>query len=149
MSDIKTTLADSLKTAMKAREMDKVKVLRGVQAAIKQIEVDKQVELDDSAVLDILQKQIKQRQESLAIFNDNGRDDLASKEKFELEIIQAFMPQQMSEEELTALVQAEVTAQGAESMKDMGKVMGALKGKTAGRADPAIISKLVKNALMG
>lgn len=149
MSDIKTTLADSLKTAMKAREMDKVKVLRGVQAAIKQIEVDKQVELDDSAVLDILQKQIKQRQESLAIFNDNGRDDLASKEKFELEIIQAFMPQQMSEEELTALVQAEVSAQGAESMKDMGKVMGALKGKTAGRADPAIISKLVKNALMG
>lgn len=146
---MKTTLADSLKTAMKAREMDKVKVLRGVQAAIKQIEVDKKIELDDAAVLDVLQKQIKQRQESLAVFSENGRDDLAAKEQFELEVIQAFMPKQMTEEEVSALVQAEIAEQGASSMQDMGKVMGALKGKTAGRADPAMISGLVKKALMG
>ncbi|WP_434353177.1 GatB/YqeY domain-containing protein [Psychrobacter sp. HD31] len=149
MSTMKTTLADSLKTAMKAREMDKVKVLRGVQAAIKQIEVDKKIELDDAAVLDVLQKQIKQRQESLAVFSENGRDDLAAKEQFELEVIQAFMPKQMTEEEVSALVQAEIAEQGASSMQDMGKVMGALKGKTAGRADPAMISGLVKKALMG
>lgn len=149
MSTMKTTLADSLKTAMKAREMDKVKVLRGVQAAIKQIEVDKKVELDDAAVLDVLQKQIKQRQESLAVFSENGRDDLAEKEQFELEVIQAFMPKQMTEEEVSALVQAEIAEQGASSMQDMGKVMGALKSKTAGRADPAMISGLVKKALMG
>lgn len=149
MSSIKTTLADSLKTAMKAREMDTVKVLRGVQAAIKQIEVDKQVELDDAAILDVLQKQIKQRQESLTVFEENGRDDLAEKEKFELEVIQQFMPQQMSEDELAEMVATEITEQGASSMQDMGKVMGALKAKTAGRADPATISQLVKKALMG
>lgn len=149
MSSIKTTLADSLKTAMKAREMDTVKVLRGVQAAIKQIEVDKQVELDDAAILDVLQKQIKQRQESLTVFEENRRDDLAEKEKFELEVIQQFMPQQMSEDELAEMVATEITEQGANSMQDMGKVMGALKAKTAGRADPATISQLVKKALMG
>ncbi|PIE47308.1 MAG: glutamyl-tRNA amidotransferase [Gammaproteobacteria bacterium] len=149
MSTIKTTLANSLKTAMKAREMDKVKVLRGVQAAIKQIEVDKKIELNDALVLDVLQKQIKQRQESLTVFSDNGRDDLAAKEQFELEVIQTFMPTQMTEEEVAALVQAEIAEQGASSMQDMGKVMGALKTKTAGRADPAIISSLVKKALQG
>lgn len=149
MSTIKNTLADSLKTAMKAREMETVKVLRGVQAAIKQIEVDKQTELDDPAVLDVLQKQIKQRQESLTVFVQNERDDLAEKEKFELEVIQSFMPQQMSDDELQDMVTAEITAQGASSMQDMGKVMGALKTKTAGRADPATISQLVKKALLG
>lgn len=149
MSSIKTTLADSLKTAMKAREMNTVKVLRGVQAAIKQIEVDKQVELDDAAILDVLQKQIKQRQESLTVFDENGRDDLAEKEKFELEVIQQFMPRQMSEDELAQMVATEITEQGASSMQDMGKVMGALKAKTAGRADPATISQLVKKVLMG
>ncbi len=149
MSTIKTTLANSLKTAMKAREMDKVKVLRGVQAAIKQIEVDKKIELNDALVIDVLQKQIKQRQESLTVFSDNGRDDLAAKEQFELEVIQTFMPTQMTEEEVAALVQAEIAEQGASSMQDMGKVMGALKTKTAGRADPAIISSLVKKALQG
>ncbi len=147
MSAIKTTITDTLKTAMKAREMDKVKVLRNLQAVIKKIEIDDKVELDDTAVLAVLQKQIKQRQESLTIYKDNGREDLAEKEQFEMDVLQSFMPQQMTEEELTTLVQAEIAEQGASSMKDMGKVMGALKGKTTGRADPAVVSKLVKQAL--
>lgn len=146
---LKDTLNDTLKTAMKAREMDKVKVIRNLQAVIKKIEIDDKVELADNDILAVLQKQIKQRQESLAIYKDNGREDLAEKEQFEMDLLQEFMPAQMSEEELVELVKAEIAEQGAESMKDMGKVMGALKAKTMGKADPAIVSKLVKQALAG
>lgn len=149
MSALKQHLTDSIKTSMKARELERVKVLRNVQAVIKQIEIDRQTELDDAGVLEVLQKQLKQRQESLTIFNDNGRDDLATKEQFEIEIINEFMPKQMSDEELAVLVNQEISEQGATSMRDMGAVMGALKTKTAGRADPALISKLVRAALQG
>lgn len=149
MSALKNTITEQVKTSMKARELDKVKVLRNIQSVIKQIEIDRQIELDDAGVLEILQKQLKQRQESLNVFQDNGRDDLAQKEQFEIDIINDFMPQQMSEEELAALINDEISAQGASSMQDMGKVMGALKAKTAGRADPAVMSQLVKKALMG
>lgn len=148
MSALKNTLTEQVKTSMKARELDKVKVLRNVQSVIKQIEIDRQIELDDAGVLEVLQKQLKQRQESLNVFQDNGRDDLAQKEQFEIDIINQFMPQQMSEEELVELVNAEIAAQGASSMQDMGKVMGELKTKTAGRADPAVMSQLVRKALM-
>lgn len=134
---------------MKARELERVKVLRNVQAVVKQIEIDRQTELDDAGVLEILQKQLKQRQESLGIFTENGRNDLASKEQFEIDIINEFMPKQMNEAEIAALVKAEIAEQGATSMRDMGSVMGVLKNKTAGRADPALISKLVKEALQG
>lgn len=147
MSDIKTSITNQLKTSMKAREMDTIKVLRSLQAAIKKIEIDERIELDDAGVLSVLQKQIKQRQESLTIYQDNQREDLAQKEQFELDILQTFMPKQMEEAELTQLIADEISTQAASSMKDMGKVMGALKTKTAGRADPAIISKLVKQAL--
>ncbi|MBO1517172.1 MULTISPECIES: GatB/YqeY domain-containing protein [Psychrobacter] len=149
MSQLKQTLSDSIKTSMKARELERVKVLRNVQSVVKQIEIDRQIELDDAAVLEVLQKQLKQRQESLGIFTENGRDDLAAKEQFEIDVINEFMPAQMDDDELAALVNAEIQAQGATSMRDMGSVMGALKSKTAGRADPATISKLVKNALQG
>ena len=149
MSDLKQQLTDSIKTAMKNRELERVKVLRNVQAVIKQIEIDRQTTLADGDVLEVLQKQLKQRQESLHIFTENGREDLASKEQFEIDIINEFMPQQMTTEEVQALVAAEIEAQGATSMRDMGKVMGALKTKTAGRADPAIISAQVKQALQG
>ncbi|WP_435979775.1 GatB/YqeY domain-containing protein [Psychrobacter sp. DM4] len=149
MSDLKQTLSDSIKVSMKARELERVKVLRNVQAVIKQIEIDRQTQLDDADVLDVLQKQLKQRHESLTIFTENNREDLATKEQFEIDIINGFMPKQMDDSELAALVNAEITAQGATSMRDMGSVMGALKSKTAGRADPAIISKLVKDALQG
>ncbi|MGE6361459.1 GatB/YqeY domain-containing protein [Psychrobacter cibarius] len=149
MSQLKQTLSDNVKVSMKARELERVKVLRNVQAVIKQIEIDRQIELDDAQVLDILQKQLKQRHESLNIFTENNRDDLATKEQFEIDIINEFMPKQMDDAELAALVNAEIAAQGATSMRDMGSVMGVLKNKTAGRADPAIISKLVKDALQG
>lgn len=147
MSALKDTITETVKTAMKARELEKVKVLRNVQAVIKQIEIDRQVTLDDAGVLEILQKQTKQRLESLEIFTQNGREDLAQKEKFEIDVIAEFLPQAMSEAEVTALVDAEVAAQGATSMQQMGSVMNALKVKTAGRADPALISKLVKAKL--
>ncbi|GGL95652.1 aspartyl-tRNA amidotransferase subunit B [Streptomyces cinereus] len=147
MTTIKDTLTDVVKTAMKARELEKVKVLRSVQAVIKQIEIDRQLTLDDAGVLDILQKQTKQRQESLAIFAANGREDLAQKEQFEIDVISQFLPQPMSEAEIANLVAAEIAEQGATSMQQMGAVMNALKVKTAGRADPTLISKLVKATL--
>ena len=149
MSQIKQTLTDTIIVSMKAREIERVKVLRNLQAVIKQIEIDRRTELDDAEVLEILQKQLKQRHESLTIFTENGRDDLATKEQFEIDIINEYMPKQMDEAEITALVNAEIAEQGATSMRDMGSVMGILKTKTAGRADPALISKLVKDALQG
>lgn len=149
MSSLKQHLTDTITTSMKARELERVKVLRNVQAVIKQIELDRRVDLDDAGVLDILQKQLKQRYESLSIFTENDREDLAAKEQFEIDVINEFMPKQMDAEELAALVNAEIAKQGATSMRDMGNVMGVLKEETAGRADPAIISKLVKQALQG
>ena len=141
MSTIKDTLTDVVKTSMKARELEKVKVLRSVQAVIKQIEIDRQLTLDDAGVLDILQKQTKQRQESLAIFAANGREDLAQKEQFEIDVISQFLPQPMSEAEIANLVAAEIAEQGTTWIQQMGAVMNALKDKTAGRADSALISK--------
>ena len=149
MSQLKQTLTDTIIVSKKAREIERVKVLRNVQAVIKQIEIDRQTELDDAEVLEILQKQLKQRHESLTIFTENGRDDLANKEQFEIDIINEYMPKQMDDAELAALVNTEIAEQGATSMRDMGSVMGILKTKTAGRADPALISKLVKDALQG
>lgn len=149
MSALKDRITEQVKTSMKARELEKVKVLRNVQSVIKQIEIDRKIELDDAGVLEILQKQLKQRQESLNVFQENGREDLAQKEQFEIDIINEFMPQQMTDAELAALINEEIAAQGASSMQDMGKVMGVLKTKTAGRADPAVMSQLVKKALMG
>lgn len=149
MSALKQSLTDSIKVSMKARELEKVKVLRNVQSVIKQIEIDRQTELDDNGVLEILQKQLKQRQESLKVFTENGREDLAEKEQFEIDIINEFMPKPLSDTELAALVNAEIAKQGASSMQDMGKVMGALKAQTTGRADPAVLSQLVKQALQG
>ena len=149
MSQLKQTLTDTIIVSMKAREIERVKVLRNVQAVIKQIEIDLQTELNDAEVLEILQKQLKQRHESLTIFTENGRDDLANKEQFEIDIINEYMPKQMDDAELAALVNAEIAEQGATSMRDMGRVMGILKTKTAGRADPALISKLLKDALQG
>lgn len=148
MSALKDRITEQVKTSMKARELEKVKVLRNIQSVIKQIEIDRKIDLDDAGVLEILQKQLKQRQESLKVFQDNGREDLAQKEQFEINIIDEFMPQQMSESELAELINQEIAAQGASSMQDMGKVMGALKTKTPGRADPAVMSQLVKKALM-
>ncbi|MDO4894038.1 GatB/YqeY domain-containing protein [Moraxella sp.] len=146
-NSLKSALTEAVKNAMKAKEMDKVKVLRNVQAAIKQIEIDEQVELDDKAVLAILQKQIKQRQESLQIYQTNGREDLAAQESFEIQIISQFLPAQLDESALNDIIAATISQLNADGMKDMGKVMNAVKEQTVGQADPAIISALVKKAL--
>lgn len=147
MTTLKDNITEAVKTAMKARELEKVKVLRNIQAVLKQKEIDEQITLTDANVLEILQKQIKQRQESLTIYQNNHREDLAQKEQFELDVIQTFMPKAMSDEEILTFIDAEITKQGATSMRDMGKVMGAVKAQTIGRADPALISKLIKSRL--
>lgn len=144
---LKATLTDSIKTAMKAKHMEQVKVLRNVQAVIKQVEIDGQTELNDKDVLAILQKQIKQRQESLGIYTANGRDDLAQKEQFEIDVISAFLPEQLSDDKILAIINETINELGASGMKDMGRVMNAIKDKTAGQADPAVMSGLVKKAL--
>ena len=144
---LKDSLTQTIKSSMKAREMEVVKILRNVQAAIKKVEIDHQTTLDDNAVLELLQKQIKQRQESLDIYQANGRDDLAAKEKFEIEVIGQFLPAQLNEAALNDIIAATITELEANSMKDMGRVMNAIKEKTVGQADPAIISGLVKKAL--
>ena len=144
---LKNSLTEAVKSAMKAREMEVVKILRNVQAAIKKVEIDSQTELDDTAVLELLQKQIKQRRESLDIYQANGREDLAAKEQLEIEVISQFLPPQLDEAALKDLISATITELSASSMKDMGRVMNAVKEKTVGRADPAVISVLVKQAL--
>ena len=144
---LKNSLTEAVKSAMKAREMEVVKILRNVQAAIKKVEIDSQTELDDTAVLELLQKQIKQRQESLDIYQANGREDLAAKEQLEIEVISQFLPPQLDEAALKDLISATITELSASSMKDMGRVMSAVKEKTVGRADPAVMSVLVKQAL--
>ena len=144
---LKDTITEAVKTAMKAKDLEQVKVLRNIQAAIKQVEIDSQKELGDTEILTILQKQLKQRQESQGIFSANGRDDLAQKEQFEIEIITQFFPKPLTEEALTKIVAKAIETLGASDIKDMGRVMSAIKEETVGRADQATVSALVKNAL--
>lgn len=144
---IKESIQAELKTAMKAKEKNTVTVIRSVQAAIKKIEIDKQIELTDEQILDVLQKQIKQRKESLKIYTENDRADLAEKEQAEIDVLTGFMPEPLSVDELSALVEQQIKALEATSMKDMGKVMASLKEKVAGRAEPSDVSKLVKQLL--
>ena len=147
MTTLKNQITDVLKATMRAKEMSKLTVIRGLQAAIKQIEVDERIELDDSQVLAVIEKQIKQRKESIKAFLGANREDLASKEQAEIEILSPFLPEAMSEEELDSLIAQTIEAQGATSMKDMGKVMNSLRPIIAGRADPAQVSAKIKAKL--
>ena len=147
MTTLKSQITEVLKVTMRAKEMDKLTVIRGLQAAIKQIEVDERVELDDSRVLAVIEKQIKQRKESIKAFEGANRQDLASKEQAEVEIISQFLPAAMTEEELDSIIAQTITAQQATSMKDMGKVMNSLRPIIAGRADPAQVSAKIKAKL--
>ena len=147
MTTLKNQITEVLKVTMRAKEMDKLTVIRGLQAAIKQIEVDERVELDDSRVLAVIEKQIKQRKESIKAFEGANRQDLASKEQAEVEIISQFLPAAMTEEELDSIIAQTITAQEATSMKDMGKVMNSLRPIIAGRADPAQVSAKIKAKL--
>ncbi|KAA8734970.1 GatB/YqeY domain-containing protein [Acinetobacter qingfengensis] len=147
MTTLKTQITETLKTEMKAKNMAVVTVIRGLQAAIKQIEVDERIELDDKQVLNVIEKQVKQRKESIKAYAGAGRDDLASKEQAELEVLSQFLPEAMTEEELDSLIAQTITAQEATSMKDMGKVMNSLRPIIAGRADPAQVSAKIKAKL--
>ena len=142
-----TQIQDDVKTAMRAKDKERLAALRLITAAIKQKEVDERVEVDDAGALAILEKMIKQRKDSIEQFAKANRDDLIAKEQFELDIIQAYMPEQMSEAKISALVDEAVAASGAQGMKDMGKVMGQLKPKIAGKADMGLVSQLVKAKL--
>ena len=147
MTTLKNQITEVLKAAMRAKEMSKLTVIRGLQAAIKQIEIDERVELDDSRVLAVIEKQVKQRKESIKAFEGANRQDLASKEQAEVEIISQFLPAAMTEEELDSIIAQTITAQEATSMKDMGKVMNSLRPIIAGRADPAQVSAKIKAKL--
>ncbi|ALD01265.1 MAG: GatB/YqeY domain-containing protein [Acinetobacter sp.] len=147
MTTLKNQITEVLKATMRAKEMSKLTVIRGLQAAIKQIEIDERIELDDTQVLAVIEKQIKQRKESVKAFEGAGRDDLASKEQAELEILSQFLPEAMTEEELDSIIAQAITAQEATSMKDMGKVMNSLRPLIAGRADPAQVSAKIKAKL--
>jgi gatB/yqey domain protein len=147
MSELQNTITEAVKTAMKARQMDQVKVLRNLQAAIKQVQIDGGKDLKDADILQILQKQVKQRNESLAIYQKNGRDDLAQKEQFEINVISNFLPTPLSDDDILIIVTETVAKLGASGMKDMGQVMSVVKEQTLGLADPAVVSSVVKKVL--
>ena len=144
---LKDQINDDMKAAMRARETERLGTIRLLLAAVKQREVDERVVLDDAAITAVIDKMIKQRKDSISQFAAAGRTDLADKEKAELAILSAYMPAQMSEAEIVAEVQAAVAQTGAASPQDMGKVMGVLKPKLAGRADMTAVSAQVKAAL--
>ncbi len=144
---IKQQIFDDVKAAMKAREQIKLSALRLLTAAIKQREVDERIELDDAAVLAIIEKLIKQRKEAAVQFDAGGRPESAEAERFEITILSAYLPQQLSEAEVQSVVAAAVAEVGASSAQDMGKVMAIVKPKLAGRADMGLVSATVKKAL--
>jgi len=147
---LKEQITEDMKTAMRAKDSERLGTIRLLQAAIKQKEVDERVALeDDSAIVAIVDKLIKQRKDSIAAFEGAGRQDLADKEKSELVVLQAYLPERMSAEEVTAAVKAIVAELGAAGPGDMGKVMGAVKARLAGKADMGQVSAAVKAALAG
>ncbi|MEJ2141264.1 MAG: GatB/YqeY domain-containing protein [Gammaproteobacteria bacterium] len=147
MADLKTRINDDVKTAMREKDKARLATLRLITAAIKQKEVDERTELNDEQVVTILEKMLKQRKDSIEQFEKAGRDELAAQEKSEIEIIQVYMPEQLSDDEIEVLIKEAIASTGAESMKDMGKVMGQLKSKLAGRADMGAVSGKIKALL--
>ncbi|HKR38837.1 MULTISPECIES: GatB/YqeY domain-containing protein [Paraburkholderia] len=144
---LKDQINDDMKTAMRARESERLATIRLLLAAIKQREVDDRVTLDDAGITAVIDKMIKQRKDSISQFEAAGRTDLVEKEAAELVVLTAYMPAQLSDAEIAAEVQAAVAQVGAAGPQDMGKVMGVLKPKLAGRADMTAVSGLVKAAL--
>lgn len=144
---LKTQILEDVKNALRAQQKERLGVLRLITAAMKQKEVDERIELDDEQLLGVLEKMVKQRRESLEQFDKAGREDLASKERFELEIIQSYMPEPLSEADLNALIQSTIKQLGASSVRDMGPVMSALRGQVQGRADMKAVSLAVKAQL--
>lgn len=144
---LKTQLTEDMKTAMRAKDQVSLSTIRLINAAIKQFEVDERTEADDAKVISILTKMVKQRKDSAKIYTEAGRQDLADKENAEIEILNRYLPQMMSAEEIKTVVEAAIAETGASGMADMGKVMGALKTRLAGKADMGEVNKVLKAAL--
>ena len=144
---LKQQITDAMKAAMKGGDKARLGVIRLVLAAIKQREVDERIELDDTQVLAVLDKMVKQRRDSIKQYEDAGRDELAAVEAAEIVVIQDFMPAELPEDEILAIIDAAIAESGAESMRDMGKVMGIVKPQVQGRADVGKVSGLVKRKL--
>lgn len=146
-SPLKARITEDMKTAMRSGEKARLATIRLVLAAIKQVEVDTRSALTDDDLLPLLDRMCKQRRESIEQFEQAGRDDLASKERQELEIIQTYLPAQLSEAEIARLIDEAIAKTGAKSVRDMGKVMGIIRPKAQGRADMAAVSALIKARL--
>jgi len=147
MSKLKQLITDDMKLAMKAQDKPALKAIRMILGAIKQKEIDERIELDDNQVMAVIQKMVKQRKDSISQFSDAGRTDLVEVEEAELLIINNYMPKQLSQDEIEAAVVKAISDTGAESMKDMGKLMGILKGQLDGKADMGQVSQLIKSKL--
>ncbi len=146
---LKARIVDDMKSALRARDVARLGAIRLAVAAIKQREVDERIDLDDDRVLEVLERMIKQRRESISQFQSGGREDLASKEAFEIGVIQSYLPEPLSDSELDDIIQAAILSTKAESLRDMGRAMAAIKAKARGRADMAVISAKLKARLQG
>jgi uncharacterized protein YqeY len=146
---LKARILEDVKSAMRAHERERLSALRLVTAAIKQKEVDERIELDDPQVLAVLDKMVKQRRESIEQYELAGREDLAARERFELEIIQGYLPTPLAEDELNELIRNTISELGASSLRDMGPVMNALRARVQGRADMKAVSEAVRVQLAG
>ena len=144
---LKAQISDDTKTAMKAGDKDRLRVLRLIHAGIKQVEVDERTELDDAGVLRVLEKMVKQRRDSVAQFTEGGRKDLADIELAEITVLDGYLPEPLSESELDQIIERAIDETGAESVRDMGRVMGLVKSKAAGRADMGAVGAKVKQRL--
>jgi uncharacterized protein YqeY len=144
---LKSTILDDVKTAMRARDQKRLTALRLITSAIKQIEVDKRIDVDDQMVLEILNKMVKQRNESIAQYEAAGRDDLAAQEYFEIELLSVYLPEALSDDEVAALIKQAMADTGASSIRDMGAVMNKLRAEVQGRADMKAVSSAVKELL--
>ena len=146
---LKDRITEDMKAAMRAKDMERLGTIRMITAAIKQREVDERITLDDAQVLSVIEKMVKTRRESVAQFQSGGREDLVAKEQKEIDLLQAYMPAQLSAAELDALIAQSIAESGASSIKDMGKAMALLKQKAQGRADMAAVSAKLKAKRVG
>jgi uncharacterized protein YqeY len=147
LMSLKAQITADMKSAMKAGEKERLRVVRLILAAIKQVEVDQRIEMDDAAVLAVLDKMVKQRRDSVTQFQNGNRNDLADIELAEIAILENYLPEQLSDAEVDAMVSAAIEATGAQSIRDMGKVMAEIKSRAAGRADMAAVGSKVKARL--
>jgi len=147
MSDLQKQIQSAVISAMKAGEKERLKIIRLMTSSMKQVEVDERIELDDTRIIAILDKMVKQRRESISQFKTAGRDDLVKQENDEIDIIQEFLPQALSEDEINSIINQAIGQTGASSIKDMGKVMGLVKPQIIGRADMGEVSGRIKSTL--